>query len=221
MTARLDHIVIAAPDLAALVGWFAVRTGVVAQPGGRHPTGTQNALVALTVGGQCGPQYIELIGPYDAAGDAPRPTMFGIDRLTGPAVQTFAVHPVDIDRAVHDALAVGWETGPARELSRSTPEGELLQWRLTQQREVPARLDVPFLIDWGATRHPGETVAPALELVEFARLEPTAERAEALRREYAAVGAEHIDVRVAERAGYLLKLRTAAGEVVEFRPEPG
>lgn len=219
MSAHLDHIVIAAPDLASLVGWFAVRTGVVAQPGGRHPTGTQNALVALTVGGQRGPQYIELIGPYDDAGDAPRPTKFGIDKLTGPTVQTFAVRPADIDRAVHDALAVGWDTGPVGDLSRNTPEGELLQWRLTQQpTEAPARFDVPFLIDWGATRHPGETVAPALELVEFARLEQTAEQAEALRRKYAAVGTDHIEVRVAERAGYLLKLRTASGETVEFRP---
>lgn len=219
MNARLDHIVIAAPDLASLVGWFAVRTGVVAQPGGRHPIGTQNALVALTVRGERGPQYIELIGPYDDAGDAPRPTKFGIDTLTGPTVQTFAVHPADIDRAVRDAHAVGWDTGPVGELSRSTPEGELLEWRLTQApAETPTRFDRPFLIDWGATRHPGETVAPALELVEFARLEPTVERAEALRREYAAVGVDNVEVRVGERAGYVLTLRTAAGEVVELLP---
>ena len=43
----LDHIVIAGPDLQDLVDWFAERTGVVAAPGGAHPTGTANALVAL------------------------------------------------------------------------------------------------------------------------------------------------------------------------------
>lgn len=37
--AALDHIVIAAPNLAELVDWFAQLTGVVAEPGGRHPTG--------------------------------------------------------------------------------------------------------------------------------------------------------------------------------------
>ena len=65
----LDHVVIAGPDLAALVDWFAERTGVVAAPGGAHPTGTANALVALTVDGRRAPQSIELSGPHPSRSD--------------------------------------------------------------------------------------------------------------------------------------------------------
>ena len=48
----LDHIVIAGPSLEELVDWFRDLTGVTAAPGGTHPVGTANALVALTVAGQ-------------------------------------------------------------------------------------------------------------------------------------------------------------------------
>lgn len=219
VTAALDHIVIAGPDLGALVDWVAERTGVVAQPGGRHPTGTQNALIALTVEGKRGPQYLELIGPWSDAGDAPLPTAFDINRLAGPTVQTFAVRPSDIDGAIAAARSVGWEIGPVRALSRSTPEGELLEWRLTRiESGEQARFDVPFLIDWGETTQPGETVVPTLELLEFARLESTEERAELIRRELASVGAEGVAVRVAERPGFALTVRTESGETVEFLP---
>ena len=54
--AELDHVVIAGPHLGDLVDWFAARTGVVATPGGVHPTGTANALVAFTVDGRRGPR---------------------------------------------------------------------------------------------------------------------------------------------------------------------
>lgn len=219
MTAALDHIVIASPDLTALVEWFAERTRVTAQPGGRHPTGTQNALVALTIDGRRGPQYIELIGPYTDAAAGALPEKFGISELSGPAVQAFAVHPSDIAVAVERARTVGWPTGPVEGLSRHTPEGELLEWRLTKgEPGVPDRYDVPFLIDWGATPQPGETTVPSLELLDFARLESSVERVDALRGEYAEVGVSGIDVRLAERAGFALTVRTAAGDVVEFLP---
>ena len=220
-TAELDHIVIAGPDLGALVAWFAELTGVTAEPGGRHPIGTQNALVALTVDGRRGPQYIELIGPYDDAAGEPLPTKFGISELAGPKVQTYAVRVPDIDGAVASAHEVGWETGPVGDLSRRTPAGDLLEWRLTRSEAEPERYDLPFLIDWGETPHPGETIGPSLELVSFARLEPTPESAESLRRELAAVGDGAVDVRVAGStgsAGFALTLRSQSGALVELLP---
>ena len=81
----LDHVVIAGPDLPALVDWFAERTGVVAAPGGAHPTGTANALVALTIDGRRGPQYIELIGPNPDRSEPELPETFGISTLSAPS----------------------------------------------------------------------------------------------------------------------------------------
>lgn len=218
LPAHLDHIVIAAPDLEELIAWFAELTGVTAQPGGKHPTGTQNALVALTIDGQRGPQYIELIGPaVDREDQSKKPTAFGIDTLEAPAVQAYSVHPEDIDATSAAARELGWETGPVDGLSRKTPEGLLLEWRLTKGGpEGPKRLDVPFLIDWGTTPQPGETTEPAIEIVDFVRVEPSEESAAALRAELVALGDGVIDVQVGDRAGFTLKLRTADGEVIEL-----
>ncbi|UTX53414.1 VOC family protein [Leucobacter aridicollis] len=217
--AELDHIVIAGPNLPELVDWFARLTGVAAEPGGRHPTGTQNALVALTVEGRRGRQYIELIGPYADQTDGPVPSKFGIDSLTGPTVQTYAIRVPDIDAGVENARAAGWETGPVGDLSRRTPAGDLLEWRLTRTDDSqPEQFQLPFLIDWGETPHPGTTIGPAIELVEFVRLEQTPERAETLRRQLAAVGGGAIDVRVGGSPGFGLTLRAADGALVEILP---
>ncbi|MGK9219492.1 MULTISPECIES: VOC family protein [unclassified Microbacterium] len=207
----LDHVVIAGPDLVALVRWFAQETGVSAAPGGVHPTGTANALVALTVAGERGPQYIELIGPDPDRKDAALPTKFGIAGLTAPSVQTYAVHPDDLDATVAAARERGYDPGPIEPLSRRTPDGELLEWRLTRGEDV--RLDVPFLIDWGATAQPGLSAVPAIELVSLVRVEPDPGP---LRRELDALGLGDgvAEVEEGAPAGYRLTLRRDDGRVV-------
>lgn len=207
----LDHVVIAGPDLAGVVDWFGERTGVVAAPGGAHPTGTANALVALTVDGQRGPQYIELIGPDPARTQPELPTTFGIDALTEPQIRTYAVHPSDIDATVAAARAAGYDPGDVSDLSRRTPAGDLLEWRLT--RGENRRADVPFLIDWGQTAHPGLGDIPAIELVSFTRLEPDPAP---LRGVLAALGLGDGVARVEEgvAAGFRLVLRTDDGRLV-------
>lgn len=209
----LDHIVIAGPDLPELVDWFARRTGVTAVPGGAHPTGTANALVALTVGGARGPQYIELIGPDPDRDDAALPTTFGIDALDGPSVQAYAVHPVDIDAAVARARAHGFDPGDVWELSRRTPAGDLLEWRLTGA--AADRLDVPFLIDWGATPQPGTGDLPAIELVSFVR-EETDPAALQHALDALGLGDGAAGLVAGARARYRLALRRADGDIVEF-----
>ncbi len=169
----LDHVVIAGPDLAALVDWFADRTGVTAAPGGVHPRGTANALIAFTVAGARGPHYLELIGP-DPAARTP-PDTFGIADLDGPRIVTYAVHPAGIDAVVATARAAGYDPGDVTDLSRTTPDGTVLRWRLARGDE--SRPDVPFLIDWGGdTPHPGLSDLPTLELSSWQRIEPDPER---------------------------------------------
>ncbi|GAA3765373.1 VOC family protein [Microbacterium kribbense] len=203
----LDHVVIAGPSLDGLVAWFAERTGVTAAPGGRHPTGTANALVALTVDGARGRQYIELLGPAPDAETTP--ALFGIDTLTGPAIVTYAVHPDDLDATIAAARAAGADPGEAAALSRRTPDGTVLAWRLTQPRQD----GVPFLIDWQDTAHPGLGELPAVELMSFTRTQPAADRA---RGAIAALGlpaSATAPVASGPNAGYALTLRTASGTV--------
>lgn len=85
-------------------------------------------------------------------------------------MQAYAVHPADIDATVATARAGGYDPGDVSDLSRRTPDGTLLEWRLT--RGEHRRIDVPFLIDWGRTAQPGLSDIPTIELVSFVRTEP-------------------------------------------------
>jgi hypothetical protein len=167
----LDHLVLATPDLERTVEEVTARAGVRPVEGGRHVgLGTRNLLLGL--GGHA---YLEIIGP-DADSPAPegaRP--FGIDDLTAPRLVTWAVHPPDLDAAVRRARAAGHDPGEPRPMSRRTPTGDLLAWRLTSPSDGgPAGADGlwPFLIDWGATPHPTTTGLPGVTLVRLAARHP-------------------------------------------------
>jgi hypothetical protein len=204
----LDHVVIAGPDLAGLVDWFADRTGVIAAPGGVHPRGTANALVALTVAGARGPHYIELIGPDPAVGG--RPDLFGIADLDGPRIVTYAVHPDRIDQLVATARSRGYDPGEVTDLSRRTPDGTLLQWRLARTETRP---DVPFLIDWGDTQHPGLSDLPTLELRSWQRIEPDPEPTRRALQALALDPDSVADLVVGDAPGYRLTLARPDGSL--------
>ncbi len=82
-----------------------------------------------------------------------------------PRVVTYAIHPAGIADVAARARERGEDPGPVSDLYRRTPDGALLEWRLTHPRG--ARPDVPFLIDWGSTPNPGTTIGPAVELLAF------------------------------------------------------
>ncbi|MGW0069339.1 VOC family protein [Streptosporangium sandarakinum] len=164
---HLDHLVYAVPDLLAGVAEFAERTGVTPVAGGSHPGGTANHLVGL------GPSsYLEIIGPDPAAGPDARPRAFGLDSLREPRLAAWAVHPGDIDAAVRRARERGHDPGDVQPLSRRTPGGTLLEWRLTRRDDPAAVRPVPFLIDWGRTPHPAASGLPELRLDSFAAAHP-------------------------------------------------
>lgn len=164
--APLDHIVYAGPDVDRLAEDLAERTGIAPAPGGRHVgKGTRNYLMGL--GGRA---YLEIIGPDTPADrDTPR---FGIDRLTGPRVVTWVVEPPDLDATVARARAAGYDPGDVGPLSRRTPDGVLLEWRLTPN--PPPTLDglAPALIDWLEAPHPTSGGPPTVELVSLRGFHP-------------------------------------------------
>ncbi len=209
----LDHVVIAGPDLQGVIDWFAERTGVVAAPGGAHPTGTANALVALTIDGARGPQYIELIGPDPDRAEAELPATFGISTLDAPKIAAYSVHPADIEGTVAGARERGYDPGDVSDLSRRTPAGVLLEWRLT--RGEHRRLDVPFLIDWGTTAQPGTSDIPTIELVSFVRTEPDPEPLRAV-LDALGLGDGVAPVVDGAESAFRLTLRRADGELVEL-----
>lgn len=159
----LDHLVYATPDLEESVRLVAKLTGVRPVEGGPHPDlGTRNYLLGL---GEL--RYLEIIGPDPDQPEPEAPRPFGIDDLTEPRLAAWAVRAADIEARVARSRAQGYDPGPIEPLSRRTPDGELLRWRLT----FPYEPVVPFLIDWGRTPHPARRL-PVVPLTAFAGVHP-------------------------------------------------
>jgi hypothetical protein len=165
---QLDHLVYAVPDLAEAAARFTAVTGVEPAPGGRHlGRGTRNLLVGL------GPAaYLEIIGPDpEQPADPGAVVPFGVDAVTAPRLVTWAAHPADLAAAVRASAAAGADLGEIAPMSRRTPDGELLSWRLAAPHPAPFDGVTPFVIDWGTTRHPA--AAPALPSVLLRGLHAT------------------------------------------------
>ncbi|WP_066941505.1 VOC family protein [Microtetraspora fusca] len=166
MTIALDHLVYAVPDLEAGVAAFATLTGVAPSAGGAHPGGTANYLVGLGDGA-----YLEIIGP-DPSQPGVRPRAFGLEALTEPTLAAWAVRTGDIEATVRQAREAGYDPGSIEPLSRRTPDGTLLEWRLTRRDDPAAVRTTPFIIDWGSTAHPSASGIPALSLASFTVIHP-------------------------------------------------
>jgi hypothetical protein len=166
--ARLDHLVLATPDLAATVEDFVRRTGVRPAPGGAHVgLGTRNFLVALGSS-----SYLEIIGPDPEQSEPDGPRPFSVDELASARTVTWAISPPDLDAAVEAARGRGYDPGSIRPMSRRRPDGTLLEWRLTDgDTQHPSGL-VPFLIDWGASVHPTASGLPVTPLLELSASAP-------------------------------------------------
>lgn len=200
---RLDHLVYGVPDLLAGVRAVAELLGVVPVPGGRHPdNGTQNYLLGL--GDRA---YLEIIGP-DPAATRP-PNTFGLADLTVPRLVTWAISTTGLDRAVSDARAAGHDPGDARSMSRRTPDGRLLEWRLAKREPNPRHGLVPFLIDWGSAPHPVDSGLPAVRLLSLRAEHPDPETVQADLR---AVGA-HLDLTRSDVPALRAEIEGASGPV--------
>jgi hypothetical protein len=91
---QIDHVIIAVNDLDPAAHHFRDRFGLVALPGGNHPTGTANRVIPLQP-----PQYIELLGVGQQ--ELLRSHQFGerlLHRLfLGDSILGWAVRVDDID----------------------------------------------------------------------------------------------------------------------------
>ncbi len=156
---RLDHLVYAGRDLEEAVHQVTMALGVGAVPGGQHlGRGTRNYLVNLDGG-----SYLEIIGPDPDQPPPSQPRPFGVDALAQPRLVAWAARTTDIDSAVASARRNGVNLGAPRDMQRATPDGAVLRWRLT-----PPRVGlIPFLIDWGGTAHPTESMPAAARLLDL------------------------------------------------------
>jgi len=173
---RIDHIVLATPDLATTVADIAERLGVAPVPGGAHVgRGTYNALLGLG-----GHTYLEIIGPDPAQPEPAHPRPFGIDELERSRLVAWCVAPRrPLESVVSDAIESGFDPGPIESMSRRRPDGVVLEWRLTFPPSGPDSV-LPFLIDWRDSPHPTTDLPIGGQLVGLDLVHPSPRRIDSI-----------------------------------------
>jgi len=151
------------PDLETTVADLGRKLGVQPSPGGRHVgRGSRNFLLSLDTG-----SYLEIIGRDSEQQDFQGSLPFGLEDLEEPQLLGWAIRVSDIDEFVQKVKAGGYDPGPVAAMARQTPNGQELNWKLTESRPTTFPMLEPFLIDWGTTPHPSHTAAQGARLVAF------------------------------------------------------
>jgi catechol 2,3-dioxygenase-like lactoylglutathione lyase family enzyme len=137
MTLALDHVILAVPDLDAAADALERVLGLRAMRGGRHPTlGTENSLVPL------GGAYLELVAVADE--QAATGSAFGRSALAartdGPRFTGWVARTDDLDAAADGAPVVA--------LSRETPDGGRITWRMAGLERLGDEGVLPPLLSW-------------------------------------------------------------------------
>lgn len=158
----LDHIVLGVPHLEDGAEEFERSTGLRPVFGGRHATGTANYLVDL--GGEA---YLEILGLMPDARGNGQVQPFGIEHVRRPRLLTFCLRSGDIERDAASAKERGHDVGEVLSLSRTSPDGARLNWKMSRRQPMAAGGVVPFLMDWGRTPHPTTRGLPSASLLDL------------------------------------------------------
>lgn len=152
----------AAPELDSAVADMERRIGGNIQHGGAHPgQGTRNALLGLQ-----GSHYMEIIAP-DTAQELTGTMGSQLAKLTRPVLYTFAVSCPDMDATQSRLDDIGLHMQEPITMSRELPTGQELAWRIARITGHSFGLLIPFLIDWGISPHPSESLPSECILEDF------------------------------------------------------
>jgi hypothetical protein len=194
VTARIDHLVVAAASLEQGVAWCEATLGITPGPGGQHPLmGTHNRLLRIATVDH--PRaYLEIIAIDPQAADPGRARWFDLDDPVlreslvrdGPRLVHFVANVPRLDAALAALRALGLDRGEPLRASRMTPRG-LLEWTIAVRPDGQRLLDgcLPTLIEWGATHPAAAMPESGLSLQSLAVTHP---QAPALGRAFEAIG---------------------------------
>lgn len=203
--ARVDHIILATPDVDDTADRLTTTLGVRAVAGGKHPAwGTRNALIAL--GDQI---YLEIVGPDPDSPPQEPPRPFGLETLSVPRLATWAVKGRALEALVKHARAEGVDLGDVQRRTRRRPDGMLLSWAMTELTAPRADGIIPFFVDWGETPHPATTSPQGGTLIGLRALHPDAPNVRTMLRSLGLA----IEVEPGEAPELIATLRTRKGEI--------
>lgn len=143
----IDHMVIAAPSLAAGADYVRSELGVEMVPGGEHPRmGTHNLLLKL---GET--TYLEVLAVNPSAPRPDHPRWFGLDALDANATPRLVAWVARVDDIRGVVAASSFDFGDVEEMSRDD-----LTWLITVRRDGRLPLDgaAPVLMQWLTGDHP-------------------------------------------------------------------
>ena len=202
---RVDHLVLATPDLEEGIAFVRDALGVEAVPGGHHPVyGTRNALVSL--GDAC---YLEIIGPDNKVLDTAEVKVFGIHELEETRLVTWAARDGDLEALVESARREMIDLGAVTLGSRRQADGRELTWNFTDPLAARNGGVLPFFIDWGDSPHPAASLPKECELLDIRLYHPHADE---VRRRLAILELA-LAVESAEQPRVAARIRTPEGEV--------
>jgi catechol 2,3-dioxygenase-like lactoylglutathione lyase family enzyme len=178
MLLGIDHIVIAVSDLETATKNYR-DLGFAVVPGGKHPTGTHNSLIAFADGA-----YIELLGVYDPTAEALRWTKLE----EGGGLIDFCMQTTDLrtDSALFRGTGINM-SDPAP-YSRVRPDGFKLHWMLSTCLDHNRGV-IPFLIE---DETPREERVPSKtkhenQVTGIGTLTIAVDEMDAVRRRYSAI----------------------------------
>ena len=202
---RVDHLVLATPDLDQGMRLVEELFGIEAVPGGHHPVyGTRNALVSL--GSSC---YLEIIGPDERIADPREVRVFGIHELERPRLVTWAARASNLEQLVDEARKELVDLGSVTLGTRKRPDGKELSWTFTDPLAARNGGVLPFFVDWGDGEHPAVSLPSGCELLEISLYHP---HAGDVRQRLNAVGLE-MPVEHAEEPRVGARIRSPKGVV--------
>ncbi|TWO70765.1 VOC family protein [Caenimonas sedimenti] len=200
MTARVDHLVVAAASLDEGAAWCEATLGVAPGPGGEHPLmGTHNRLLRIATVDY--PRaYFEIIAVHPGKQPQRAHRWFDLDdeslrdsvKRDGPRLIHFVANVPQLPQALQAFGQAGFERGEVVRASRMTPRG-LLEWQITV-RDDGQRLCqglLPTLIEWGEAHPAAGMPESRVTLHSLGVSHPDAAR---LRAAYAAIGLEGVPV---------------------------
>jgi Glyoxalase-like domain len=223
VSARLDHLVVAARTLDDGVAWCEATLGITPGPGGRHPMmGTHNRLFSIAT--PAFPRaYFEIIA-IDPRAHAPgRARWFDLDDVVlrealarSPQLVHWVARVDDLAAAVAALRARGIDAGRVLSASRDTAQGTL-RWQIAV-RDDGRRLwggALPTLIEWAQT-HPADAMPASGVTLGALRLRAHDGAALAAALDVLGVAGVPVD---AGRDGLHIELQTPRGSVaLDSRP---
>ena len=207
LLSRIDHLVLATPDVESTSERLEESIGVRAVAGGSHAAwGTRNALIGFGDS-----TYLEIIGPDpEHAPEIARP--FGLDQISEPRLVTWAANASDLERFVSKARSGGIDLGDVQRRSRIRPDGIELNWKMTDLSLAHQGGIVPFFIEWGDAPHPATTSVQGGKLLQLRAAHPQAEEVRAILQ---ALGLE-LPVESGPVPKLMATIRTLGGSTIEI-----